>query len=201
MLRRALTAAAFAAVAMGVAGGASGEMQQRSIPGGGVDQQQAGVPGTSAPRVAGVELASGHADPAWLIRPSAVVITHGSEGPRPLLETASSSKVDASMGPAPLVMAKSQLAGNGVRAFVVSQVPGGSIVEKWDSTRQEWIDISAMPPPSPGALMRLLAQRLVNRGDAIRWVPQASAPAAQRAFSMSDWVRAGMPVPTITRVR
>jgi len=165
-----------------------------------VDQQQAGVPGTSTPRVAGVDLASGDADPAWLIRPSAVVITHGGEGSGPLPGAASSSNADASTGPAPLVMAKSQLVGNDVRAFVVSQVPEGSVVEKWDGTRQQWTGFAATPPSSPRALMRLLAQRLVNRGDAIRWVPPASTPAAQRAFSMSDWVKAGMPVPSRPRV-
>jgi hypothetical protein len=200
MLRRALTAAAFAAVAMGVAGGASGEMQQRSIPGGGVDQQQAGVPGTGSPRVAGVDLASGHADPAWLIRPSAVVIAHGSVGSRPLPDTSQSVIMDASMGPAPLVMTKSQVVGNEVQAFVMSQVPEGSAVEKWDSTQRKWIVVSTPPETtSPRELLGLLDKRLVKPGDALRWVPPASAPVAQRAFSMSDWAKAGMPVPTTVR--
>lgn len=169
MLGRLLAAAAITAAVLGAAGSASALVQQRSIPGGGVDQQQVGLSSTTTPRIAGVELTSGDADAAWLTRPSTA---------RDGEELAGGQR------------------GTGIRG---EPGPGGSVVEKWDSTRQEWTGFTATPQTSPRALMRLLAQRLVNRGDAIRWVPPASAPAAQRAFSMSDWVRAGMPVPTITR--
>lgn len=201
MPRWLLTAAAAPAIALGAAVSASAEMQQRSIPGGGVDQQQAGVPSTTPPRVAGVDLASGQADPAWLIRPSAVVITHGGVGSRPPGGTAPPVVMDASVGPAPLVMAKDQLAADAVTTFVVSQVPEGAVVEKWDGQRQEWVRPAAARQANPSDLLRLLDRRLITTGDAIRWVPPTSAPAAQRAFSMSDWVRAGMPVPTRTVVR
>jgi hypothetical protein len=97
--------------------------------------------------------------------------------------------MDASMGPNPVVMSKSQVVGTDVKSFVISHVPEGSVVEKWDAAKQQWIDVSTMPTSSnPQELMRLLSNRYIKEGDTIQWRPKAGvAAAAQQAFQMIGW--------------
>ncbi|MBL6714610.1 MAG: hypothetical protein ISQ07_14660, partial [Pirellulales bacterium] len=70
------------------------------------------------------------------------------DGLRPLLEQASTLVMDASMGPNPVVMSKSQVVGTDVKSFVISHVPEGSVVEKWDGATEQWVDVSTMPTSS-----------------------------------------------------
>lgn len=67
---------------------------------------------------------------------------------RPLLEQASTLVMDSSMGPNPVVMSKSQVVGTDVKSFVISHVPDGSVVEKWDAVKQQWVDVSDTLPKS-----------------------------------------------------
>jgi hypothetical protein len=76
------------------------------------------------------------------------------DGLRPLLEQASMLVMDASMGPNPVVMSKSQVVGTDVKSFVISHVPEGSVVEKWDAAKDQWIDVSTMPTSSKENISR-----------------------------------------------
>jgi hypothetical protein len=109
---------------------------------------------------------------------------------RPSLEQASMLVMDSSMvGPNPVVMSKSQVVGTDVKSFVISHVPEGSVVEKWDAAKQQWIDVSTMPTSSnPQELMRLLSNRYIKEGDTIQWRPKAGVgAAAQQAFQIIGW--------------
>jgi hypothetical protein len=72
---------------------------------------------------------------------------------------------------------------------VISHVPDGAVVEKWDAAKQQWVDVSTMPKSSnPQELMRLLSNRYIKEGDRIQWRPKAGvAAAAQQAFQMIGW--------------
>jgi streptogramin lyase len=111
------------------------------------------------------------------------------DGLLPLLEQASTLVMDASMGPNPVVMSKSQVVGTDVKSFVISHVPEGSVVEKWDALKERWVDVSTMPTSSnPQELMRLLSNRYIKEGDTIQWRPKAGVgAAAQQAFEMIGW--------------
>jgi hypothetical protein len=76
------------------------------------------------------------------------------DGLRPLLAPASMLVMDASMGPNPVVMSKSQVVGTDVKSFVISHVPEGSVVEKWDAAKDQWIDVSTMPTSSKENISR-----------------------------------------------
>ena len=119
------------------------------------------------------------------------------DGLRPLLEQASTLVMDASMGPNPVVMSKSQVVGTDVKSFVISHVPEGSVVEKWDALKEQWVDVSTMPTSSnPQELMRLLSNRYIKEGDTIQWRPKAGvAAAAQQAFEMIGWDDGSQPRP------
>jgi len=108
---------------------------------------------------------------------------------RPMLERAAALVMDASIGPNPVVMSKSQVVGNDVKSFVISHVPEGSVVEKWDVATESWIDVSTKPTSSnPQELMRLLGRRVIQQGDKIQWRPKAGFEgAAQQAFQMINW--------------
>jgi streptogramin lyase len=108
---------------------------------------------------------------------------------RPMLERAATLVMDASIGPNPVVMSKSQVVGNDVKSFVISHVPEGSVVEKWDAATEKWIDVSTKPTSSnPQELMRLLGTRVIHQGDKIQWRPKAGfAGAVQQAFQMINW--------------
>jgi streptogramin lyase len=108
---------------------------------------------------------------------------------RPMLERATTLVMDASIGPSPVVMSKSQVVGNEVKSFVISHVPEGSVVEKWDAATEKWIDVSTKPTSSnPQELMRLLGRRVIQQGDKIQWRPKAgSEGAVQQAFQMINW--------------
>ena len=67
---------------------------------------------------------------------------------RPPLEPARTLVMDSSMGPNPVVMSKSQVVGTDVKSFVISHVPDGSVVEKWDAVKQQWVDVSDTLPKS-----------------------------------------------------
>ena len=34
---------------------------------------------------------------------------------------------------------------NDIKSFVISHVPEGSVIEKWDAAKQQWVDVSTMP--------------------------------------------------------
>jgi len=108
---------------------------------------------------------------------------------RPMLERAATLVMDASIGPNPVVMSKSQVVGNDVKSFVISHVPEGSLVEKWDAATEKWIDVSTKPTSSnPQELMRLLGTRVIHQGDKIQWRPKAGFEGAvQQAFQMINW--------------
>jgi streptogramin lyase len=108
---------------------------------------------------------------------------------QPMLEQASTLVMDSSMGPNPVVMSKAQVVGNDVKSFVISHVPEGSVVEKWDAIKEQWVDVSTMPTSSnPQELMQLLSNRFIQEGDKIQWRPKAGvAAAAQQAFEMIGW--------------
>jgi hypothetical protein len=109
---------------------------------------------------------------------------------RPILERAATLVMDGSfVGPSPVVMSKSQVVGNDVKSFVISHVPEGSVVEKWDAATEKWIDVSTKPTSSnPQELMRLLGTRVIHQGDKIQWRPKAGFEgAAQQAFQMINW--------------
>ena len=108
---------------------------------------------------------------------------------RPTLEQATALVMDQSMGPNPVLLSKAQVVGNDVKSFVISHVPLGSIVEKWDVIAQKWVDVSTLPTTSnPQELMRLLGNRLIQEGDKLQWRPQAGvAGVTQQAFQMINW--------------
>ena len=108
---------------------------------------------------------------------------------RPILERVSTLMMDALSGPHPVVMSKSQLVGNDVKSFVISHVPEGSLVEKWDEATATWVDVSTKPTSSnPQELMRLLGRRVIQQGDKIQWRPKAGfVSTAQQAFQMINW--------------
>jgi hypothetical protein len=108
---------------------------------------------------------------------------------RPMLEQASTLVMDSSMGPNPVVMSKAQVVGNDVKSFVISHVAEGSVVEKWDAIKEQWVDVSTMPTSSNSQeLMQLLSNRFIQEGDKIQWRPKAGvAAAAQQAFEMIGW--------------
>jgi hypothetical protein len=112
------------------------------------------------------------------------------DGLRSLLEPASTLVMDPSMvGPNPVVMSKAQVVGADVTSFVISHVPDGSVVEKWNQAQQQWVDVSTMPTSSnPQELMRLLSNRYIRQGDIIQWRSEVGVgAAAQAAFQMIGW--------------
>jgi lipocalin len=108
---------------------------------------------------------------------------------RPLLELAEGVSVDPSMmGPAAIVFGKSEIVGHDVKSFVVTSVANG-VVEKWDTAKNAWVDVSTKPTSSnPRELMSLLAGRVIHQGDQLRWLPAAGDTAAVRkAFEIIGW--------------
>jgi len=108
---------------------------------------------------------------------------------RDLLQQASTLVMDQSMGPSPVVMTMQQVAGTDVKSFVISHVPEGSVVEKWDTASSTWVDVSTEPTSgNPLELMRRLANRVIHQGDRIQWRPQAGGDGlTQQAFQMINW--------------
>lgn len=116
-------------------------------------------------------------------------IALASDGFRPLLEQAATLVVDQSMGPNPVVLETSEVVGNAATGFVVTAVPAGSVVEKWDHASGTWINISAKPVSgSPSELLSFLANRTIHQGDKVQWRPQASLQGGmQQAFALVSW--------------
>lgn len=110
-------------------------------------------------------------------------------GTRALLQQAQTLEMDPSMGPSPIVMTMQQVAGNDVKSFVISHVPAGSVVEKWDVERGAWLDVSSTPSNgNPLQLMAFLSQRTIRQGDKVQWRPKAGfAGTTQQAFQMINW--------------
>ena len=108
---------------------------------------------------------------------------------RELLQQASTLVMDQSMGPHPVVITMQQVAGTNVKSFVISHVPEGSVVEKWDTASSTWVDVSTEPTSgNPLELMRRLANRVIHQGDRIQWRPQAGGDGlTQQAFQMINW--------------
>ena len=108
---------------------------------------------------------------------------------RPTLEPSSTLAMDASMGPHPIIMSKSEIVGNDVSSFVISHVPLHSVVEKWDLPTGTWIDVSTKPTSSnPEELLHLLSTRVIHHGDLLRWRPKAGTEdMTQPAFEIINW--------------
>ena len=108
---------------------------------------------------------------------------------RTLLEQARTLVMDQSMGPSPVVMTMQQVAGTDARSFVISHVPEGSVVEKWDTATSTWLEVSTEPASAnPRELMRRLANRVIHQGDRLQWRPQAGGDGVtQHAFQMINW--------------
>ena len=63
---------------------------------------------------------------------------------------------------------------------IVTQVPPGSVVEKWDVVRNQWVDVSApVTTSNVSELIRLLQLRSIQKDDQIRWVPNKAAKVSQ----------------------
>jgi hypothetical protein len=116
---------------------------------------------------------------------------------RPMLERAAALVMNGPFGPNPVLITKSQVVGNDVKSFVISHVPEGSVVEKWDAVTESWIDVSTKPTSSnPQELMRLLANRLIKEGDKLQWSPKPGAvTGAREAFKLLNWDDGSDPVP------
>jgi len=110
-------------------------------------------------------------------------------GGRTLLEQTRTIMMDQPMGPHPVVMTMEQVAGNDVNSFVISSVPEGSVVEKWDVATEKWVDVSSKPTSSnPQELLRLLGNRLIQQGDKLQWRPKAASEGStQQAFQIINW--------------
>ncbi len=116
----------------------------------------------------------------------------------PALDTATSVFVGGSLiGPSPVVFGKSEIVGNDVKSFVVTDVPEGSVVEKWDPVSSTWIDVSTEPTTSnPAVLLQLLANRVIHQGDQLRWIPAAgSTGPVAKAFEIIGWDDGTQPIP------
>ena len=103
---------------------------------------------------------------------------------RPALEI-SHSVFLSSTGPSPIVLGKSNIS-IGTDSFVVTAVAQGT-VEKWVQA-DGWVDISTPVTTShPSHLIKLMRNRVFQRGDRLRWVPAAtstnSTVGAQTAFT------------------
>ena len=61
---------------------------------------------------------------------------------RPQLEQTTVIRIDNSLGPNPITFTKSELVGQQTNSFVITQVPNGSVVEKWNQLTSSWHDVS-----------------------------------------------------------
>jgi len=116
----------------------------------------------------------------------------------PVLDTSTSVFVGESLiGPSPVVFGKSEITGNDVTGFVVTDVPEGSVVEKWDPASGTWVDVSTEPTSAnPVELMQLLANRVIEQGDQLRWIPAAGTPGpVAKAFEVIGWDDGTPPTP------
>ncbi len=103
---------------------------------------------------------------------------------RPELEISHSVFLSGT-GPSPIVLGKSDIS-IGTDSFVVTAVAHGT-VEKWVQA-DGWVDISTPVTTShPSHLMKLMRNRVFQRGDRLRWVPAVtstnSTVGAQTAFT------------------
>ena len=108
---------------------------------------------------------------------------------RPLLAHATAVSVDASLiGPAPIVFGAADLIGEKAGSVIVTHVAHGT-VEKFDPLEGRWIDVSQPPASSsPKVLLKHLADRVIDRGDRLRWRPELNNPSArQKAFEIIGW--------------
>ena len=101
------------------------------------------------------------------------------------------------IGPSPVVFGKSEIVGNDVKSFVVTDVPEGSVVEKWNPVSGTWIDVSTEPATgNPVVLMQLLANRVIHQGDQLRWIPASgSTGPVTKAFEIIGWDDGTQPTP------
>ena len=116
----------------------------------------------------------------------------------PDLQTSTSVFVGESLiGPSPVVFGKSEIVGNDVKSFVVTDVPEGSVVEKWNPVSGTWIDVSTEPATgNPVVLMQLLANRVIHQGDQLRWIPASgSTGPVTKAFEIIGWDDGTQPTP------
>ena len=93
------------------------------------------------------------------------------------------------MGPEPVTLALHEANGRDALSFVVTNVPEGSVVEKWDVGTNSWVTISNPPPSaSPHQLLQYLNDRVIQPNDNIRWRPRAGIDdAAAAAFELVNW--------------
>ena len=109
---------------------------------------------------------------------------------RPPLEQTDSVYLDNSLiGPAPIIMNKSEIIGDETNSFVITSVANG-VVEKWLPATERWVNVSAVPTTSnPMELLKLLQLRLIQQGDRIQWKPsQSTSPLDfDKAFDVVGW--------------
>ena len=109
---------------------------------------------------------------------------------RPPLEQTDSVYLDNSLiGPAPIIMNKSEIIGDETNSFVITSVANG-VVEKWLPATERWVNVSAVPTTSnPMELLELLQLRLIQQGDRIQWKPsQSTSPLDfDKAFDVVGW--------------
>jgi hypothetical protein len=108
---------------------------------------------------------------------------------RPLLTNAAAVSIDASLiGPAAIVFGAADLIGEQAGSVVVTHVAHGT-VEKYDSLADRWIDVAQRPAgATPQELLKHLADRVIDRGDRLRWRPELNNPTArQQAFEIIGW--------------
>ncbi len=104
---------------------------------------------------------------------------------RPQLEQTTVIRIDNSLGPNPITFTKSELVGQQTNSFVITQVPNGSVVEKWNQGTSSWHDVSTPPTTSnPRQLLQLLQNRLIQSGDQLRWKPSSVSSQSQSFFEV-----------------
>ena len=108
---------------------------------------------------------------------------------RPPLEQTDSVYLNSLIGPAPIIMNKSEIIGDETNSFVITSVANG-VVEKWLPATERWVNVSVVPTTSnPMELLKLLQLRLIQQGDRIQWTPsQSTSPLDfDKAFDVVGW--------------
>ena len=120
------------------------------------------------------------------LEPRLALDSHGFT--RPQLERTTTVRIDSSVGPQPMIFTKSELVGPETNSFVIASVAKGTVVEKWDQATASWRDVSTAPTTSnPIEILRLLQNRLIQRGDQLRWISQTAGSEPGDSFAIIGW--------------
>ena len=110
---------------------------------------------------------------------------------RPPLRRSATIRVDqAVIGPQPIQFSWADLSTAALTVptserFIVAETMAGR-VEKWNG--RHWIDVTRPPATSsPQQLLSLLAVRIIQPGDHLRWIPPVETAGEQAAFKMISW--------------